>query len=72
MKDIFDKEIEVGDKVIIMFGITLDDGVTDKCEKGSLFKVKSFISESGRELVVLSRKGKSVYVLENPKVIKVV
>ena len=77
MNDIFGKELNVGDSVVIMFGILKEDGihgVHSEYESGSLFKVINLTQDTdGNTLMWLKRKGrKYTFVTSDHNVIKVV
>jgi hypothetical protein len=73
MNDIFGKELNVGDSVVILFGI-LKDGVVHEYEAGSLFKISNMTQDSnGNTSLWLKRKGrKYTFVTYDNKVVKVV
>ena len=74
MNDIFGKELNVGDSVVIMFGILKEDGVHSEYESGSLFKISNLTQDAdGNTLMWLKRKGrKYTFVTSDHSVVKVV
>lgn len=73
MKDVFGKELNVGDSVVILFGILKEDG-DNEYESGSLFKVSNLTQDTdGDTLLWLKRKGrKYTFVTSEHRVVKVV
>lgn len=72
MKDVFDRDVEVGSKVVLLFSISCDFGITKTFEAGTLFDVNTIDKdEKGGSCVGLHRNGET-YLLTDPKVVKVV